>query len=362
MTQVLEGVKVLELASVLAGPLAGTALAARGATVTKVERPPHGDVTRTWKSAGEPADRTESAYYASANAGKHVVWQDLATETGRAWLDEALAEHDVVLHNFKASDLVKFGLEPEAVAVRHPHVVNVRLVGFPGAPERLAYDVVVQAETGFMSMNGEPGSKPLRMPVALMDVLASHQIRTAVLEGLLGRSQGRTGAYAEVSLEGSGLSALVNQSTNFLMNGEVPTAQGSIHPNIAPYGDLLECADGWMVLAVGNDRQFAGLCEVLGHPEWADEPDYRTNVDRLRHREVLMTAMNAAAAQQPRAHWDAVFQARGIPAGVVRRMDEVFAPGSAGEATLLVDEDGMGRRPSPVAYRMQWFQTGSAIR
>lgn len=362
MSQVLEGVKVLELASVLAGPLAGTALAVRGATVTKVERPPHGDVTRTWKSSGEPADREASAYYASANAGKRVVWRDLASAEGREWLEASLAEHDVVLHNFKASDLVKFGMEPEGLALRHPHLVNVRLVGFPGAPERLAYDVVVQAETGFMSMNGEPGSKPLRMPVALMDVLASHQIRTAVLEGLLGRSQGHTGAYAEVSLEGSGLSALVNQSTNYLMNGEVPMAQGSIHPNIAPYGDLMECADGWMVLAVGSDRQFAGLCSVLGHAEWANLPDYRTNVDRLRNREALLTALNGVASSRTRAHWDAVFQAHGIPAGVVRRMDEVFAPGSAGEATLIVDEDGVGLRPSPVAYQMHWFQTGNAMR
>ncbi len=353
MSQVLEGVKVLELASVLAGPLAGTALAARGATVTKVERPPHGDVTRSWKSAAEPNGRETSAYYASANAGKRVVWCDLGSQEGREWLEAALAEYDVLLHNFKSADLRKFGLEPEDLARRHPHVVHVRLVGFPGAPERLAYDVVVQAETGFMSMNGEPDSPPLRMPVALMDVLASHQIRTAVLEGLLGRSQGRTGAYAEVSLEASGISALVNQSTNYLMNGEVPRAQGSIHPNIAPYGDLLKCADGWMVLAVGNDRQFHALCSVIGHPDWSDRPEFRTNVDRLRHREALVALLNEAAAAHPRAHWDAAFQAHGIPAGVVRRMDEVFAPGSAGAAMLLEDETG--RRPSPVAYRMEWL-------
>jgi crotonobetainyl-CoA:carnitine CoA-transferase CaiB-like acyl-CoA transferase len=353
MSQVLEGVKVLELASVLAGPLAGTALAARGATVTKVERPPNGDVTRSWKSATEQVEGDTSAYYASANAGKRVVWCDLGSEEGQEWLEAALAEHDVLLHNFKAADLVKFGLEPADLARRHPHLINVRLLGFPGAPERLAYDVVVQAETGFMSMNGEPGSKPLRMPVALMDVLASHQIRTAVLEGLLGRSQGRTGAYAEVSLEASGISALVNQSTNFLMNGEVPHAQGSIHPNIAPYGDLLKCADGWMVLAVGNDRQFQRLCAVLGHANWSDRPEFLSNVDRLRHREALMALLNEAASSQTRAHWDAAFQKNGIPAGVVRRMDEVFAPGSAGAGMLLEDETG--RRPSPVAYRLEWL-------
>jgi crotonobetainyl-CoA:carnitine CoA-transferase CaiB-like acyl-CoA transferase len=258
--------------------------------------------------------------------------------------------------------LVKFGLEPEALAARHPHVVHVRLVGFPHAPDRLAYDVVIQAETGFMAMNGEPGGKPLRMPVALMDVLASHQIRAAVLEGLLGRAQGRSGCYAEVSLEASGISALVNQATNFLMNGDVPTAQGSVHPNIAPYGDLLRCSDGWMVLAVGNDRQFRALCDVLGMSAWADRPEFRTNADRLAHREALMEGLNGTAAKRPRWEWDAAFQAHGIPAGVVRRMDEVFAEGSAGAALLLTDNGTEARRPSPVAYRMEWFQAGNAMR
>lgn len=348
MAEALEGIKVLELASVLAGPLAGTAFAVRGAKVTKVERPPHGDVTRSWRGRNEPEGG--SAYYASANAGKHVVWQDLGSAAGLTWLESALAEHDVVLQNFKAADLAKFGLEPETIAARHPHLVHVRLVGFPEAPERLAYDVVVQAETGFMSMNGEAGGPPLRMPVALMDVLASHQIRAAVLEGLLGRAQGLGGCYAEVSLEASGISALVNQATNFLIGHQRPTAQGSIHPNIAPYGDLLRCSDGWVVLAVGSDRQFQQLCQVLGHAEWADDERFLTNPDRLQHRVELMELLNSASTHASRTFWDSAFQAAGVPAGVVRGVDEVFAPGTAGEAMLIGDE--LGHRPSPIAYRI----------
>lgn len=360
MDNALEGIKVLELASVLAGPLAGSALAMRGATVTKVERPPHGDVTRTWRHPAESRDGETSAYYASANVGKRVAWQDLGTPAGRDWLEQALAEHDVLLENFKASDLVKFGLEPAALAQRHPHLVHVRLIGFAASPERLAYDVVVQAETGFMGMNGEAGQPPLRMPVALMDVLASHQIRAAVLEGLIGRMKGWSGCYAEVSLEGSGLSALVNQATNCLMNGVVPEAQGSVHPNIAPYGDLLACSDGWMVLAVGNDRQFEALCRVLGHAEWAMRPEFATNADRVAHRVELLALLAGVARSGSRFDWDAAFQAAGVPAGVVRKLDEVFQPGSAGAAQLVSDE--RGRRPNPVAYRMEWAQAGNAMR
>ena len=144
MAEALDGVRVLELASVLAGPLAGTALAVRGATVTKVERPPHGDVTRSWRSSSESDEHPVSAYYASANAGKAVVWQDLGTPEGRAWLESALKEHDVVLQNFKAADSDKFGLQPAALAARHPHLILVRLVGFPKAPERLAFKLIPQ--------------------------------------------------------------------------------------------------------------------------------------------------------------------------------------------------------------------------
>lgn len=361
MSETLHGIRVLELSSVLAGPLAGTALALRGAQVTKVECPPHGDVTRTWKPRATNGEERPSAYYASANAGKKVVWHDLTTPAGQNWLEETLHNTDVVIQNFKDADLAKFRLQPEDLAARFPEVVHVRLVGFANAPKRLAYDVVVQAETGFMSMNGEAGAPPLRMPVALMDVLASHQIRTAVLEGLFGRAQGLGGCYAEVSLEESGISALVNQATNWLMDGDIPRAQGSIHPNIAPYGDLLQCADGWMVLAVGSDRQFQGLCSLFGHPEWASDVRFLDNPSRLAHRESLMALLSSVGIQQTRAHWDALFQTAGVPAGVVRSVNEVFAAGTTGEK-MLVAGPNESLRPSPVAYRLVRYQAGRSMR
>ena len=346
----LAGVRVLELASVLAGPLAGTALSERGATVTKVERPPDGDVTRSWRSAGERTG-AESAYWMAANAGKTVVMQDLATAEGRAWLEAELDRTDVLLENYKAADLARFGLEPEAVRRRWPQLVRVRLVGFPDAPERLAYDVVVQAETGFMAMNGPADRPPSRLPVALMDVLASHQMRTAALEGLLLRATTGQGCISVVSLEASGLTALANMATEWLVNGAIPTRRGSEHPNIAPYGDLLPCRDGSIVLAVGSDRQFAGLCAVLGWPEGPTDPRFATNPARVLHRTALNAALAARSAERTVTDLGSALLAASVPAGRIRTLDDVFAPGSPGAA--LVRTDTTGRRVSTVAYRME---------
>lgn len=348
----LESVRVLELASVLAGPMAATALAERGAKVTKVERPPHGDVTRSWKTQGESPGATLSAYYESANGEKEVVWKDLSTPEGQVWLESALASHDVVIENFKAADLAKFNLEPEDLARRHPHLIRIRLVGFADAPERLAYDVVVQAETGFMGMNGFADRPPVRMPVALMDVLASHQIRMAALEGLLARAAGKTGYFAEVSLEGSGLTALVNQATNLLVAGHTPTRNAGQHPNIAPYGEALHCSDGYVVLAVGNDRQFEGLCRVLGVPELATDDRFKTNQQRVAHRHALLEYLNANAATWTKTALELALRDAGAPAGIVKSMDEVF---EGDGAQWTVENPSGATRARTVAYSVTYF-------
>ena len=359
MSNPLNNIRVLELASVLAGPLAGTALAVRGASVTKVERPPHGDVTRSWRRNDEPpvmdADgRTASAYWAAANWGKQVAWVDLATAAGQAWLEEALSTHDVVVQNFKEADLAKFNLSPTALSARHPHLVHVRLIGFRGQPDRLAYDVVVQAETGWMHMNGHPAT---RMPVALMDVLASHEIRAAVLEGLYARAQHPAGHgnYHEIALEDCGIAALANQATNHLIGGISPGPSGNEHPNIAPYGDLLTCADGHVVLAVGSDRQFAALCKVLDLPECAEDPVYRTNSDRVANRRALLAQLNPAATQRNKVELELAFRAAGVPAGVVRTLPEVFSrenwPEAAGRPSPILNDAAGARRANPSARR-----------
>lgn len=350
----LSNVRVLELASVLAGPLAGAALAERGAQVTKVERPPLGDVTRSWKTKKESPVKSSSAYYASANGNKLLEWQDLKTREGQDWLENALAEHDVIIENFKEADLAGFGLEPESLARRHPHLVHVRLIGFEGQPNRLAYDVVVQAETGYMHMNGAADGPPMRMPVALMDVLASHQIRTAVLEGLLARSTGQCGFFAEVSLESSGISALVNQASNLLNADVSPQRNGGLHPNIAPYGDVLKCADGHVVLAVGNDRQFISLCQALKHLEWAEDERFLSNQLRVKNRSVLMRLLQDSTKDRGKLEVMVALNESSVPAGLVKSMEEVFQHGTNAFKNLITNDDGQ-LRPAAIAYRVECF-------
>lgn len=351
-----EGVKVVELASVLAGPLAGTFFAEGGAEVLKVEHPKYGDVTRSWRAKGETAEGDISAYYASANTYKKVVKLDLSSEEGAAWLERELASADILLQNFKQADLEKFNLIPEDVARRHPHLVHIRLVGFKAEPHRLAYDVVVQAETGFMHMNGASDGPPTRMPVALMDVLASDQIRSAALTGLYSTAKGTRGYYAEVSLEQSGVSALVNQSTNYLMNGTVPSRRGSEHPNIAPYGDLLKIGDRYIVLAVGSDKQFSILCDILGVAHLTSDPKFSTNKSRVENRKALVVALQNSARGFDLFKLAEAFNTQGVPAGVVKSLDEVFAPSSEPSKHLFTEEASRKViKPSVTAYSVTVF-------
>lgn len=340
-----DGLKVLELASVLAGPLAGSFLAEGGATVIKVEHPELGDVTRSWRAEGEPKDDPNTAYFSAANTYKKTIKIDLASEQGRRWLEKELSTCDILLQNFKESDLNKFDLKPEMLAKKYPNLIHIRLVGFAESPERLAYDVVMQAETGFMHMNGTPEKHGFKIPVAMIDILASHQMRSAVTTGLYARERGATGWYAQVSLELSGIAALVNQATNYLMNDSIPQRIGSIHPNIAPYGEQLEFDDGNLVLAIGSDAQFISLCEVLGKPELSRDSRYLTNQDRVIHRIQLISDLQKLVTGNQRESLLRQFHESRVPAGAVRTLDDVFAPGSPGSKAVINEELEHSKRP-----------------
>ena len=354
-----EGLRVLELASVLAGPLAGTFFAEGGAEVTKVEHPSYGDITRNWRAAGESSEDPISAYYAAANTFKKVIKMDLASKEGREWLENELEKSDVLLQNFKLKDLEKFNLTPENIATRFPRLVHIRLVGFENQPERLAYDVVVQAETGFMHMNGSQDRPPSRLPVALMDILASHQIRSAATTCLYSREKGVTGQYVEVSLEQSGIAALANQATNYLMNGSIPSRQGSIHPNIAPYGETLLLEGGEIVLAVGSDSQFKSLCLVLGKSDLSSDPRFITNINRVENRIELLEELQSLAKGNNRDDLLSEFHKSKVPAGAIRALDEVFKENTPGHS-LIIEEQIQGslrviRKPRTTAYSVTVF-------
>jgi crotonobetainyl-CoA:carnitine CoA-transferase CaiB-like acyl-CoA transferase len=355
MEQLFRHLKVVDLSTVLAGPSVGTFLAEMGAQVVKIENPiTGGDVTRQWKLPSENPISTVSAYFAAVNYGKTYRWLDLNQPEHREALHALLSEADVLIHNYKLGDDVRFGLAFAQLHERYPRLVVAHLKGYDSTPGRVAYDVVLQAESGFMYMNGYPDSAPVKMPVALIDVLAAHQLKEGILCALYQRTASQKGCLVACSLEKAALASLVNQSTNFLMANEIPQRIGSLHPNIAPYGETFLTADEkYIVLAVGSDRQFASLCHVLGIDQVLADERFAHNPQRVVHRKALGEALAPVFKQHPAAHWTAALQRANVPAGAVLRMDEVMQS-KAAEAMLRHEViDGIATtRLSSVAFTL----------
>jgi crotonobetainyl-CoA:carnitine CoA-transferase CaiB-like acyl-CoA transferase len=347
--------KVVELGSVLAAPAVGLWFAELGASVLKIENPSTGgDVTRSWKMGGEPERGKVSAYFAAVNAGKEHRWVDIGSPEGRQELESELPDADIILVNFKEGDDVKFGLEYEHLKEKYPRLIYGAISGFRTEPGRVAYDLILQAETGYMSMNGTPESGPVKMPVAFMDLLAAHQLKQGLLCGLLQRERTGRGCLVKVSLEDAGLSGLANQATNFLMNQHVPKRIGSLHPNIAPYGEQFTCADGIvLVLAVGSDRQFAHLCALLGAPEIAGDYRFASNADRVRHRAALWEELSGYFAAQDGVRLYPALKAKQIPVGKIKDLKEVLSdPAHQVRIWNTVEEGFATRRMRTVAFTL----------
>jgi crotonobetainyl-CoA:carnitine CoA-transferase CaiB-like acyl-CoA transferase len=326
MNSLFKDLKVVDLSTVLAGPSVATFFAELGASVIKVENPKTGgDVTRTWKLKNEDANSNISAYFSSVNFNKEYVALDIASDDGYIQLLQLIADADILITNFKYGDDVKFKLSTEQIRAINPSIIYAKLRGFDSIPERVAYDVVLQAETGYMYMNGTPESGPVKMPVAMMDVLAAHQLKEGILCALIQKAKTGKGAIVECSLEKAGLASLVNQGTNFLMGEHVAERMGSLHPNIAPYGDIFYCKDDKaIVLAIGSQKQFAKLCELLGDASLATHPLFANNQLRLTNREAMCEQLKELFKMQQRDYWMAKFIQHHIPAGAIKRMDEVM--------------------------------------
>ncbi|MCC2546786.1 CoA transferase [Hymenobacter sp. BT175] len=328
------GLLVLELASVLAGPQVGQFFAELGATVLKVE-PPAGDVTRTWKTAAEPADTDQSAYFSSANWGKKSLVLDLTTPAGLAAVHELAARADVVVASYKPGDAEKLGVDYAALSALNARLIYGHLTGYGADSPRAGYDAVLQAEAGFMFLNGSPGTPPLKMPVALVDLLAAHQLKEALLTALYRRERTGRGAYVQVSLLGSALASLANQAASWLVTGRDPQPLGSAHPSIVPYGTVYTAADGQaLVLAVGSDRQFAQLCTALDRAEWAGEVRFKTNAARVQHRNDLEALLQARIGEVSGVELLAELERKAVPAGAVRSVAGALGQPGA-EAMLL---------------------------
>jgi crotonobetainyl-CoA:carnitine CoA-transferase CaiB-like acyl-CoA transferase len=320
-----QGIRVIELASVLAGPSVGRFFREHGATVVKIENPhAGGDVTRSWRGAQESQNGL-SAYYCSVNQGKELLWLDLKTDDGRAKLFTLLEETDVFLCNFKPGEDDRRGLNLNMLAERFPRLIIAQLDSFPEGDDRPAYDIVLQAETGFLSMTGSKDGELARLPVALIDVMAGQQLKAAVLMALWKRERSGEGSLLRVNLWESAVAALVNQGSAYLMTGKIPGPQGTLHPQIAPYGELMVCNDGRkLVLAVGNEKQFGALCGFLGQPQWVNDERFCDNPARVKNRQNLAKLLEHEFGKQSRTFWMERLAEAGVPAGAVLDLSEVL--------------------------------------
>lgn len=333
-----QGLKVLELASVLAGPCVGQFFAELGAEVIKIENTrTHGDVTRSWKGHDEGTD-DRSAYFCSVNWGKKSVALDLSSPSGREAVHKLAIQSDVVIASYKPGDAEKLGVDYGSLSSLKPTLIYGQVTGYGSHNERVGYDAVLQAEAGFMYMNGEVGHRSLKIPVAIIDILASHQLKEGLLLALLNQARTGKGAFVEVSLLQAAISSLMNQATNWLVAKQLPQKQGSAHPNIAPYGDTFLTSDGMeILLAVGNDKQFVELCSVLKIHHIAHDPRYRTNTARVKHRHELRNLLESEIARRMSGELMNSLHDKKIPAGLIQNLRQVF---EMPEAKGLVLESG----------------------
>jgi crotonobetainyl-CoA:carnitine CoA-transferase CaiB-like acyl-CoA transferase len=332
------GVKVLELASVLAGPSVGQFYAELGADVIKVENlNSGGDVTRSWKSKHENTD-DRSAYFCSVNWGKRSIAIDLNSERGQEIVHKLTARSEIVIASYKPGDAEKLRVDYSTLKAINPDIIYGQITGYGSDTDRVGYDAVVQAEAGFMFMNGERGGKSLKIPVALIDILAAHQLKEGLLLAQIKKLKLGQGSFVEVSLLHAAISALVNQANNWLMARTLPGKEGSAHPNIAPYGDTFATRDQQeILLAVGNDRQFLELCRTLDLDELTYSTDYINNSARVRNRLALNTLL-----QEKIVDWDSqIFlskmRALKIPAGLIQNLEQVFTMEKAREIVLQAE-------------------------
>lgn len=314
---------VLELASVLAGPAVGQFFAELGASVIKVENiKTGGDVTRSWRSPDEKTD-DRSAYFCSVNWGKQSIAVDLATDGGRDIVWRLSRRSDIIIASFKPGDAAKLGVDYKSLAADRPGLIYGQITGYGSDNPRVGYDAIVQAEAGFMFLNGEPAGKSLKMPVALVDILAAHHLKEGLLLAMLQKTRSGKGKLVEVSLMDAAVASLANQATNYLVAGMIPGKQGSAHPNIAPYGDVYETADGKeILLAVGSDKQFELLCKILNIRV---DPRFANNASRVRHRAELRALLTSAIASFQSADLMRSLSETKVPGGVIRNIPEVFS-------------------------------------
>lgn len=376
----LAGIKVLDLSRVLAGPWATQMLADLGADVIKVERPEAGDDTRHW---GPPFlkdehgnDTREASYFTACNRNKRSITVDMAHTEGQALLRKMAAEADVVVENFKVGGLKQYGLDYDSLKTLNPRLIYCSITGFgqegPYA-ERAGYDLMVQAMCGLMSITGhaddQPGGGPLKVGVAVIDVFTGLYASNAILAAINARDNARTGTgqgqYIDMALLDVGMAVLANQAAGFLATGKAPGRAGNIHPSLAPYQDF-RSSDGNVLLAIGNDGQFARFCAAAGKPEWAQDSRFATNTARVQNRPALLALMEPLMRTRTTAEWIALLEDKAVPCGPINTIAQAFddpqvqargirkaLPRDAGDgiAQIVTVASPMRLSATPVSYR-----------
>ena len=358
--------KVLDLSRVLAGPWCTQMLADLGADVIKVERPGAGDDTRHWgppflKDA-DGNDTTQATYFTACNRNKRSITIDMAPPEGQALIRQMAAKSDILVENFKVGGLKAYGLDYESLKALNPRLIYCSVTGFgqdgPYA-ERAGYDLMIQAMTGMMSITGRaddvPGGGPLRVGVALTDLFTGCYATSAILAALEVRNRTGAGQHIDMALLDVGMAILANQAAGFLNTGKVPQRQGNSHPSLAPYQDF-PTQDGSMLLAIGNDGQFARFCEAAGKPEWAADPRYASNTLRVKNRETLIPAMEAVTRTRTTADWVALLEDKAVPCGPINHIGQAFD-----DAQVLARGLKVNQPVAPVVYAQSAIKTIATV-
>ncbi len=329
MPKPLAGLRVLELARILAGPWAGQMLADLGADVIKVERKGTGDDTRGWGPPfveGADGKHIGSAYFHSANRGKRSIEMDFESEDGKRIVRKLAARSDILIENFKVGGLAKFGLDYKSLAPENPRLIYCSVTGFgqdgPYA-KRAGYDLMAQGMGGMMDLTGMPDGPPTRVGVAISDIFTGCYSVIGILAAVTQREKTGKGCYVDTALVDSTVGVLANQALNYLVSKEVPKRIGNSHPNIVPYQEF-PVADGHVIVATGNDNQYIKFCSVLGAPELGQNPEYKNNIGRLKNRGELVGKLSALTSKMKRDDLLAKLEAQGVPAGPINNLDQVF--------------------------------------
>jgi len=341
MAAPLSNIRVLDMSRILAGPWAGQLLGDYGADVVKIERPGTGDDTRHWGPPWLDGQRGgESGYFLSTNRNKRSVSINISVAEGQQLIRELVAQADVLIENFRAGTLTRYGLGPDELLAINPRMIYCSITAFGKSGSRASepgYDAMIQASAGLMSITGPAGRDsegPQKVGVAIADIMAGMYATTAVLAALNAREATGQGQHIDVPLYDSQVAWLANQTMNYLLSGVAPTRMGTAHPNLVPY-QAFATRDGNIMLAVGNDRQFAAFAESIGQPALASDVRFAANSDRIAHRVLLVSLIDDALRRQTTAHWLKELGDRGVPAGPINDLEEVLTNAHAAERVLV---------------------------